>query len=657
MARSRLVALLLIAATISVYARTASYPFISYDDDLYVTGNLQVRAGLSLEGARWALTTGHAANWHPLTWLSHMLDCQLYGLWAGGHHLTNVALHTLNALLLFGLLRSLTGSVGRSGLVAALFALHPLHVESVAWVAERKDLLSATFGLLAIWCYAHYARRGGAGRYMLVFAMLALALLAKPMLVTLPLLLLLLDYWPLGRLASGPSGGAGRAWMRLGLEKVPLLMLSAASSVITVLVQQRGGAVASVMVVPMGDRLGNALVAYVRYISKTLVPTDLAVFYPHPVLPGGQAWAWWQVAGAGLLLVAITGALAFACRRRYAAVGWLWFTGMLVPVLGLVQVGGQAMADRYTYLPVIGLFVVGVWGGAECLAALRKRVPGRLPGAAVLAVALVCLCAALCWNQLRYWRHTTTLFRHALAVGPPSAVMHNHLGVALRQGGDADAAMDQFRAALRVYPDFADAHTNLANGLMDAGRVADAIGHYRQALAVWPHLVAAHRNLARALGVQGDFDAAIERYMIALRIEPDDPVLRQDLATALVLAGRVEAGMAMFESAAALQPASPAPLTAAAWLLCTHPDPAARRPTAALRFARRAVALTAHRSPEVLDVLAAAQAAAGRPEEAAATARRALAVARHAGAERLAQAIAARLGGYEPALAAVGAQP
>ena len=460
MSRNFLICLFLAFVTIAVYAKVIHFDFVHLDDGVYVVYNEHVWKGLTPEGFVWAIKATHSQNWHPLTWLSHMVDCQIFGSDAGRHHLTNLALHVLNTLLLFGLLKHLTGRVGPSVLVAALFAVHPLHVESVAWVSERKDVLSTCFGLLAIWAYARYARRGSLGTYLLVIGFMALGLMAKPMLVTLPLVLLLLDYWPLERFAR-PIGDlqtvivprspqeAGRKGPRyrqtslswLIIEKSPLLVMSVLSSVVTYKAQQSGAGMQAAQAITMSDRLANALVSYVRYIAKAIWPADLSPMYPHPYLPGGTPWSGWQIVGAFLVLLTISVLvlLTLTARHRYFVMGWLWYLGTLVPVIGLVQVGTQAMADRYTYIPLIGLFIMAAWGAADFFSGMAKRFEPARFAATVVAVAIVSACAASAWSQTRHWRSSLSLLeqisRQALNANPDSAHQHGNLGVLLLQQG------------------------------------------------------------------------------------------------------------------------------------------------------------------------------------------------------------------------------
>jgi len=456
-----LVILLLLGVTFGAFYRVLGGEFLRYDDDVYITLNPFVKAGLSRVGLIWAFATGYNANWHPLTWVSHMLDVEVFGMNAGGHHLTNLILHLANTMLLFLVLRRMTGFVWRSAFVAALFGVHPLHVESVAWIAERKDVLSTLFWLLTIWAYARYAENPTWTRYLPVVLFFGLGLMAKPMLVTLPFVLLLLDYWPLNRLSFGGKGERTVPVYDLFLEKVPLFAMTALSCLITFRAQQMGGAVGLLEKLPFAVRAGNALVAYTTYIGKMFWPKNLAVFYPHP----GADLPVWQAVVAGLALVSITILVIRAGKPRpYLSVGWLWYLGTLVPVIGLVQVGAQAMADRYTYVPMIGLFIMLAWG-LPGLGGKRLAVPATL---------VVCALIAVTWRQVGYWRDSISLFRHAISVTEKNAVMHANLGLALRDRGRTDEAIREYREAIRIDPEFAQAHNNLAVALYFKGDYAEA---------------------------------------------------------------------------------------------------------------------------------------------------------------------------------------
>jgi hypothetical protein len=482
--------------TFALYAQVGTHAFLQYDDDLYVTANAAVRAGLTWSGVRWAFTSLDAFGWQPLTWLSHMLDVQLFGLDAGAHHLVNAAIHAANAALLFAVLAHLTGATARSAVVAALFAVHPLHVESVAWLAERKDLLSTAFGFLALAAYARYVARPSAARYACVVAALAASLAAKPMWVTAPFLLLLLDVWPLRRFRDGRAGA-----LRLVLEKVPLVALVAASSAVAVVAQARGGAVTSLDRLDLASRVANVTVAYVRYLGKTVWPSDLAAFYPMP--EGGPGLL--AVAGSAAVLLALTGAALAAVRAMpWIAVGWLWFLGMLVPVIGLVQLGSQAMADRYTYVPAVGVFVGVVWTLAEVGA---RRVAVRHAGTAAAAVTITAL-AGLTVRQAPLWRDQETLFRHTLAVTGPNPRAHHILSQALGEKGAYPEAVVHAAIAAQLDPANPRTHKNLGYLLYRAGRVDEAIAALERAVALQPDYAEAHANLAIAYGRKGWVDRA-----------------------------------------------------------------------------------------------------------------------------------------------------
>ncbi|MDH3838255.1 MAG: tetratricopeptide repeat protein [Desulfobacteraceae bacterium] len=529
-----LICLFLVIATLAVYWQVKGYEFVNYDDSRYVYNNGYVQAGLTLKGVIWAFTATHASNWHPLTWLSHMLDCQLFGLNPGWHHLTNVFFHIANTLLLLFVLRRMTGALWRSFFVAALFALHPLHVESVAWVAERKDVLSTFFWLLTMWGYARYVERPGLGRYLLILLFFALGLMAKPMLVTLPFVLLLLDYWPLERFqfggaeTIGDSHGdsqLGSTAHRLVWEKIPLFLLTVVSSVVTFLIQQSSGAAGSLVQYPLVVRIANGLVSYARYIGKMILPSHLAVLYPHPgMLP------WWQVAAACLLLVSISLLVIKSAKRRpYFVLGWLWYIGTLVPVIGFVQVGAQAMADRYTYVPLVGLFIMISWGVSELVAELHY---GKI-GLAAIGVAILSILMGTTWFQVRCWKNSITLFRHSLDVAGESYVVHNNLGNALLSKGRSEEAIAQYRKALRLKPDFMLWYYNWGNALVTQGKLDEAIRRYSEALLIDPDYAEAHNSLGVALLHKGEINEAITHFREALRIRPGNIVVYTNLQVAL----------------------------------------------------------------------------------------------------------------------------
>jgi tetratricopeptide (TPR) repeat protein len=501
----------------AVYLRTGGNGFILLDDDRYLTGNAVVLEGLTARGVGWALTSFHASNWHPLAWISHMADVSLFGIGnPGAHHLESAALHGANVLLLFFLLLRLTGARGRSLFAAALFAVHPLHVESVAWAAERKDLLCALFFLLALHAWGGYAKRGGGGRYAAALLLYSLALASKPMAVTLPFVLLLLDAWPLGRTAlSPPADGTGHAPVPYGtllLEKVPFLLLSAASCAVTMKAQE--GALASYFAwLPPGQRFANAIVAYPSYLGKLLWPADLAVLYPLAPPPGIPAW---KAAGAALLLAAVTAlALREGRRRPFLPVGWLWFLGTLVPVIGIVRVGSQAMADRYAYLPFPGLYVAAAWGIAEAC----RRLPWREKALPAAACAVVLALGAASWRQAGYWKDTESLFLRTLAVTRGNFLIEANLGSWYGMGGRHDLAAARFAEAVRIEPEYEDGRFNLGTALLRLGRPAEALPHLQEALKVMQDARAANR-VGEALAALGRHGEAAGSFRLALLLDP-----------------------------------------------------------------------------------------------------------------------------------------
>jgi tetratricopeptide (TPR) repeat protein len=538
--RTIALSILLIAAVLLLYGQVMQHHFLSFDDNTYITQNRHVREGLTAEGLRWAFTTSHADNWHPLTWLSHMLDCELFGLQPGPHLLVNASLHAINALLLFLALRLLTGSFWPSLLAALLFALHPLRVESVAWASERKDLLSGLFFMLALLAYGFYTRKPQAVRYILLFLCMALGLMAKPMLVTLPFVLLLLDLWPLGRwkLPGLPSS-------RLLLEKLPLLALAAASSVVTLIAQRSGGAMSSVEALPLSWRLTNALNAYAVYLWNTVWPDGLAFYYPHPRSSSPYALL------SLLLLTAITLLVVrYVKRAPYLGVGWLWFLGTLIPVIGLVQVGSQAMADRYTYIPSIGLYIAFAWG----LAAVLSRRPALRPVAIGIVSLLLIALSSLTWIQIGHWRDSGSLYQHAIEVTEGNYLAHNGLGNLFLREGRLEEAAFQFERALAAAPDFADAHNNLGLVLKNRGDLAGAAERYRHAIRVRPGFAQAHSNLGNVLARQGDFSGAAEQFGRAIEIDPGRPGPYINLGNLYVRQGLYTRAVAEYEKAIEIEP-------------------------------------------------------------------------------------------------------
>lgn len=512
----------LVAVTLGIYWQTLGFGFLNFDDDAYVTNNPLVKAGLSASAAARAFTTPVSSNWHPLTVLSHMLDVELFGLDAGYHHLVNVLLHCANAVLLMLFLTMATGRLWRSAFAAALFAAHPLHVESVAWVSERKDVLSTFFLMLTLLAYLRYARKRTVPAYALVVTLFALGLMAKPMLVTLPILLLIIDYWPLGRFQT--SGVR-----TLVLEKLPLLVLSAISSAATIWAQHAGGAMSGLEAFPLGVRLANAAVSYVSYIGKMIWPARLAVFYPHP----GASLAAWQVVVSSFALILITAWAAY-CRksRPYVAAGWLWYAAGLIPVSGIVQVGAQGMADRYTYVPMIGLFAAITWAVPEP----RHRV---LRSALVLAAFVIIAALALCsFFQVGHWRSDEALFARAVKVGPPNAFAYAHLAVAVRDKGDLDTAISLFSKAADMAPQNARVQRELGAALMKQGLLPEALEHLEAAVQLDPSDAAAHTTAAVTLAMLGRLDESLPHFRKAAGLKPRESIYRANLGQCLFLLGK-----------------------------------------------------------------------------------------------------------------------
>jgi len=540
---------LLALMTIALYWPATGHDFFNCDDPEYVLKNPHVTSGLTLENVRWAFSALYANNWHPLTWISHQADCQLFGFNPAGHHLTGVLLHSAATVLVFVLLRSLTGTVWRSFLVAALFGWHPAHVESVAWVAERKDVLSTCFGLMSLifyTCHVHSKKEGHTGNYWLAWVCFAAGLMSKPMLVTWPFILLLLDYWPLRRLEPSRVGTfRSIAWRRVQ-EKIPFFALAAAASAITYVAQKSGGAVVAVANLPLGGRAENGLISYCRYLGKLFWPADFAVFYPHP----GQ-WPWEQVLLAGGLL-GLLSLFAYGQRHRhpFLIIGWLWFLGTLFPVIGWVQVGTQAMADRYTYIPAIGIFIAAVWGAS----ALIDRWPRLRWELAMAGCVFLLINMGLTHRQLGYWKDSESLFRHAIEVTRKNHFAQAGLGTALYKKGRLEEAVLHYEEALRLNPQEADLHSNLATVLCDLGRPAEAVQEYQTALRLRPNDAEIHFNLGTACEEEGQAGEALSHYQEALRLQPDFPAARHHLGNALLKQGRLEDAIREYQELIRLKP-------------------------------------------------------------------------------------------------------
>lgn len=542
----------LAGAVVLVFGRALGYGFVNFDDPHYVINNYPLHAGLTWEGARWTFTTGYAENWHPLTWLSHMLDFELYGMAPGAHRLTNLLLHIGATWLLFAALRAMTGATYASAAVAFLFAIHPQHVESVAWIAERKDVLCGFFWMATLYAYAAYARRPNAWRYAIVAVLFALSLLAKSMAVTLPCVLLLLDYWPLRR------GRTLRQFAWLAAEKLPLFALAAAQSVITVLVQDAGGTTKSLAALPLWVRLANAPLAYIHYVEKTVIPAGLAAFYPHPETTVSVPLA----VVATLLLLALTAA-AWRLRRRmpWLIVGWLWFIGTLAPVIGIVQVGDQAYADRYTYIPMVGLLIAGVWVCAQLLRDYRHALLGRWLRPALVAWAA--LMVVLAYVQVGYWQNSVALWERALAVTERNGPAHNNLGRAYHDAGRLDEAGEQFEAALRVSPGMIIARNNLALLYLDdrwpgepalRGQLARA--EIAEVLRHRPNDPRLYLNLGLTYLLENDSDGAEAAFRQALAYDADFPPAHFNLGALLFDRGHPTAAAVHFAAVLEQMPES-----------------------------------------------------------------------------------------------------
>ncbi len=567
-----LICLGLILCSFVAYEPMRHNGFVGYDDEDYVTNNEHVLSGLNSESIVWAFTTPHVSNWHPVTWISHMVDCQLFGVNALGHHITNLLLHIINTLLLFLLFKRMTRAVWASAFVAAVFALHPLHVESVAWIAERKDVLSAFFCILTIWAYVRYTERVSFGRFAVVMVLFALGLMSKPMVVTLPFVLLLLDYWPLCRFKN-----VGR----LIAEKLPLFALAATSSIITFIVQKNYGAVAQTETVGLGLRASNAIVSYVMYITKMVWPSGLAVLYPlsNETLPLQQ----WVVSLIIVLVVSI-GVIWTTKQQRYLTTGWLWYVGTLIPVIGLVQVGSQAMADRYMYLPLVGLSIMIAWGIGEFSERWRyQKIIVAIGMIGVVAAMVICT-----RTQVTYWEKNTTLFERALAVTKNNYVMHynlgrelhkqdrfdeaighynrtlrieprhikayNNLGLALKSQGKFDEAINSFNEAIKVAPGYSDTYNNLAVTLQSQGKLDDAIIYFAHALEIDRNSVLAHNNLGEALAEQGKFEEAISHFNRALEIDGDSAAAYNNLGVTFQSQGKFYEAVKYFRKALQINP-------------------------------------------------------------------------------------------------------
>jgi Flp pilus assembly protein TadD len=598
-----------------VFGQTLGHDFVNYDDKTYVYGNSLVSAGVTGRGLARAFVDTYTKNWHPLTLISHMIDCQFYDLKAGGHHFTNVLLHTVAAVLLFFWLHNITGRLWSSAFVTAVFAIHPLRVESVAWIAERKDVLSAVFFFLTLAAYVRYARARSFGRYLMMSILFACGLMSKPMLVTTPAVLLLLDYWPLNRGQRTEFRGQkfkAAIWWKLIVEKIPLFGLSLALSIVAFALQVQSRE--SVGQLPFGWRLQNALVTYVTYIWQIFWPANLAVFYPHP----DDRLALWQVALATGFLIAMTW-VVFAVRqnRPYLLVGWLWYLIMLLPVIGIVEVGLQGHADRYTYLPQVGLDIALTWLVADVARSLRYRKEIL----ATVGGGIIIILSACAWKQTTYWRNNEMLWTHTLAVTTDNDVALTNLGTSLMDRGQLDDALSYFQSALAVRSRSEHSHYNLSlalindsvgNVLARKGLLDEAIAHFRQAIEFRPDYADAHYNLGAVLFRRRDVDGAIAEWRTTLSLHPYDPGTNASLGNALVQKGLLREAASHYEIALQSEPDSPLPLNNLAWLMSAGPDDSLRNGARAVELARKLNRISKQNNPFFIRTLAAAYAEAGQ---------------------------------------------
>ena len=639
--------LILALTTLAVYWQVYNFEFTNYDDDEYVSKNKHIITGLTGENIIWVLTSQHVGNWHPLTGVSHILDSQLFDSNAGRHHLTSLLFHIVNTLLLFTVLKQMTVSTWKSAFVAALFALHPLHVESVAWVSERKDVLSTFFWILAIAAYFRYVKSPSLSRYLLTLFLFILGLMSKPMIVTLPFVFLLLDYWPLERLER-------KNLYRLILEKIPFFALAAISSIVTFFVQRSAGAVRKIETIPLASRIENALLSYIAYIWKMIWPSHLAVFYPHPENKPQLVPA---IIAAMVLVTLTVLIIALASRYKYLPVGWFWYLGTLVPVIGLVQVGDQAMADRYTYIPLTGLFIIIAWGADDLL-----RECGYKKVILQISPLVVFVCLAICtWFQISYWRNSITLLEHALDVTKDNYVAHYYLTNPLAEQGKLDQAIEHFEETLRIKPNEPIVHKNMAMALASTGNLTEAITHLNEAIRLDPNLAEAYSGLGYMLNRQGKFrdandcftqafrlkinsagahsnfaytlfnlgryDESVSHLKTVVQLKPDSATDYYNLASTLVSAGKIDEAVTNFQKTLSLDPNQLESMNKLAWLLATHKESKFYNPQEALRLAEKACKLVKSPDTALLDTFAAAYAATGKFQQALLIAEEALRLA------------------------------
>ncbi len=661
--RAVLTVMVLILGTVLLYWPVHSFDFINWDDGLYVLNNEHINHGFSWLGLRWCFQIGYAGYWHPLTWISHMVDCELFGLHPGPPHMENVLLHAVNSALLFLVLKRLTHTFWRSAMVAALFAWHPLRVESVAWIAERKDVLSALFWMLALWSYVLYVEKlsfaNSKTYYLLTLGFFALGLMAKPMIVTLPCVLLLLDWWPLGRF--GPE--APRPYSRVIVEKLPFVLLAGAASILTVVAQKQGGAVASLKFIPLEARVLNCLVSYLRYVEKLFWSSDLSVIYPFafklPLL---------EVVLAAIFLVGVTAASSFFWKRQpYLLVGWLWYLGVLFPVSGLVQAGAQSMADRFSYFPSVGIFIIICWTAND----LTRRWPKHSAFLTVIGAVALTVCGIQTAFQVRYWRNSGTLFSHSLAIDPDNYIAHSCYGCYLRDlgqleparvecqraidispiymvgytflsgvlemQGKKDEAMTVLRDALKIRPDFSGARCDLARLLFEKNQFPEAEAELQKGLELDPTDAGLHLYLGHSLAGEGKYEPAERQFAESARLDPQDATAHFQWALAFAAEHKFGEAIAQYRAALRVKPDFANALNNLAWLLSSSPDAELRNGSEAVQLASRACAMTQTSDAIKIETLANACAEAGRFEEAVSWAQRASEVALAHGQTNVAQ--------------------
>ena len=549
----RMICILLLTGTFLIYWQGIHNEFINFDDNEYVTENRQLQSGLTLESISWAFTTSNFVNWHPITWMSHMLDFQLYGLNPAGHHFTSLLIHATNVLLLFIVLNRITRDPWKCAVVSALFAFHPLNVESVAWIAERKNVLSTLFWLLTIWAYVLFVEHRGLYRYLLMVLFFMLGLMSKPMLITLPFVLLLLDFWPLKHWNFDPQTGKNKyeKLAALVFEKNPLFILTTIASFATYFIQRGDGAVKSLELFSLQARFNNAMVSYMEYLGKTLWPTKLSIYYPHP----GNAIPLWQVAICTIILLAMTVFVVRIIRRApYLFVGWFWYLGTLVPVIGIVQVGEQAMADRYAYIPLLGIFIIFAWGLPDLLSRWRHKEKALLGLGGIVLPALM----ILTWVQVAHWKNSITILKHAIKVTdskyPGFVMVHNNLGVALSNKGKDKEAISHFKQAIQLKPEFGEAYYSLGVSLSNLAWFEESIDYYRQAIRLKPNYADAHYNLGASLSELKIFDEAIPHFKKSIRLKPKMADAHYSLGLALSKQNKFKEAILHYQRVITLNP-------------------------------------------------------------------------------------------------------